>query len=112
MFDVLAATLKYLTFGSSGVEGLKMSLQYVVVRLAYAGESMMERRRVVNDEGRLESVNVVFEDVGGGSTLPEDEGRDDSVLSFSEGEELLLLVCTFPMPMLAFKYLETFINIR
>lgn len=49
------ATLKYLTCGSSGVDGLKMSLRYDVVKHAYAGESMSDRRRVVNDEGRVES---------------------------------------------------------
>ena len=45
------ATLKYLTRGSSGVDGLNTSLRYEVVRFAYAGESM----RVVKEEGRVES---------------------------------------------------------
>lgn len=49
------ATLKYLTNGSLGVAGLKTSLRNAEVRLAYAGESTMERRSVVKEEGSEES---------------------------------------------------------
>ena len=55
------ATLKYFTKGSSGVAGLKTLLRYVEVRLAYAGESTMERRSVVKEEGREESEKGVFD---------------------------------------------------
>ena len=61
------ATLKYLTFGSSGVLGLKTSFRYDDVKLAYAGESTTERRRVVNEEGREERERVNDDD---------DEGED------------------------------------
>lgn len=49
------ATLKYFTLGLLGVAGLKMLLRYADVKLAYAGESTMDRRRVVKDEGREEN---------------------------------------------------------
>ena len=58
------ATLKYLTFGSSGVLGLKTSFRYDDVKLAYAGESTTERRRVVNEEGREERESVNDDDEG------------------------------------------------
>ena len=58
------ATLKYLTFGSSGVLGLKTSFRYEDVKLAYAGESTTERRRVVNEEGREERESVNDDDEG------------------------------------------------
>lgn len=43
-----------------------MSRRYDVVRLAYAGESIIERRSVVNEDGKLERVNWEFEGFGGG----------------------------------------------
>ena len=70
------ATLKYLTFGSSGVLGLKTSFSYEDVKLAYAGESTTERRRVVNEEGREERESVNDDegeeeelDAGGGGVV-------------------------------------------
>ena len=49
-----AATLKYRTEGTSGVRGLKIELQNWVVRLEYAGESSILRRRVVKEVGSVE----------------------------------------------------------
>jgi hypothetical protein len=49
------ATLKYLTSGRLGVAGLNTSLRYLVVKLAYAGESRTDRRRVVKEDGRDDS---------------------------------------------------------
>ena len=73
------ATLKYLTFGSSGVLGLKTSFRYDDVKLAYAGESTTERRRVVNEEGREERESVNDDDddeldAGGGGVGGGGEG--------------------------------------
>lgn len=48
------ATLKYFTVGSSGVRGLNTSFRYLVVRLAYAGESTIDNSREVNVDGRPE----------------------------------------------------------
>lgn len=71
--DSRLATLKYLTFGLSGVAGLKMSLRNSVVKLAYAGESTTESRRVVKEEGREE--NEI-----------EDEDSDFDLVSSGGGE--------------------------
>lgn len=46
------ATEKYLTRGSSGVAGLKTFCRYEVVKLAYAGESTVERSKVVKEDGK------------------------------------------------------------
>lgn len=63
---------------------------------------MTERRRVVNEDGKLESVNDVFDDVGGGSTFPEGDGSEGGVKSGSEVEEGNFPFRGFPMPMFAF----------
>jgi hypothetical protein len=75
------ATLKYLTRGSSGVCGLNTSFRYDEVRLAYAGESTIPRRRVANEEGSWErekeesfALGAEGSDLEGGKSVVAGEG--------------------------------------
>jgi hypothetical protein len=80
ILDKRLATLKYLTLGSSGVAGLKTSFRYAEVRFEYAGESTMDRRRVVNDDGNDENESESGEDCGFGWGLAGVGGGFDSTV--------------------------------
>lgn len=101
--SIRPATLKYLTRGSSGVAGLKTSLRYDEVRFAYAGESTIERRRVVKEDGSEASESVkgrsVFSDFGGGVG---ESGASSPCSSWREAtafEMSFSVSRSFPIPM-------------
>ena len=106
--------LKYLTRGSSGVDGLKIVFKYVVVRFAYAGESNIDRRSVVNEEGRderediesdeedcfdLESEMPDAETIEGSEAFLSSEAAADLVAS----ETSSFSACVLPSPRYSFK---------
>ena len=78
-----AATLKYLTLGRLGVEGLNSLVQKCVVRFEYAGESSMLRSKVVMEAGRVASIlgcrpsTVVLPGGGGDSGVDNRARRGD-----------------------------------
>ena len=62
---------------------MKTVLSYEVVRLAYAGESRMERRSVVKDEGRELSES---KDLTDGGVFSSCRGGSRSVVEGSDSE--------------------------
>lgn len=67
------------------------------MRFEYAGESMTERISVVNEDGKLERVNCVPDDIGGGLGSADARETSEAALEFDGGR----LCLGFPIPMFA-----------
>lgn len=92
--------LKYLTPGRLGVDGLNISLRYLVVRLAYAGESRTDSRRVVKEDGRDDSERSGFVT----RDRVDEKSSDASDETFGMSLEVWSMACLIsilPRPMLS-----------